>query len=38
MPSHSFPHLFTPLTRRGVTLKNRIISTGQDTRTRVYAP
>jgi len=26
-----FPHLFTPLTIRGVTLRNRILSTGHDT-------
>ena len=31
MPPHSFKHLFTPLTLRGVTLKNRIMSTGHDT-------
>ena len=27
----TFPHLFAPLTIRGVTLKNRIMSTGHDT-------
>ncbi len=27
----SFPHLFTPLTIRGMVLKNRIMSTGHDT-------
>lgn len=27
----AFPHLFSPLTIRGVTLKNRIMSTGHDT-------
>ncbi|MEY4780002.1 MAG: hypothetical protein RLZZ607_1315 [Pseudomonadota bacterium] len=26
-----FPHLFSPLTLRGVTLRNRILSTGHDT-------
>ncbi len=31
MPPHPFKHLFTPLTMRGVTLKNCIFSTGHDT-------
>lgn len=29
--NHAFPHLFQPLTIRGCTLKNRIMSTGHDT-------
>ena len=31
MTSERFPHLFSPLTIRGVTLKNRILSTGHET-------
>lgn len=31
MPHTLFPHLFQPLTIRGATLKNRIMSTGHDT-------
>ena len=31
MADTRFPHLFQPLTIRGVTLKNRIMSTGHDT-------
>ena len=31
MADPRFPHLFEPLTLRGVTLRNRIISTGHDT-------
>ena len=31
MTASAFPHLFTPLTIRGTTLRNRIMSTGHDT-------
>jgi 2,4-dienoyl-CoA reductase-like NADH-dependent reductase (Old Yellow Enzyme family) len=31
MTSERFPHLFSPLTIRGVTLQNRILSTGHET-------
>ena len=31
MTSERFPHLFSPLTIRGVTFKNRILSTGHET-------
>ncbi|QCO57222.1 FAD-binding protein (plasmid) [Pseudorhodobacter turbinis] len=31
MNAKAFPHLFTPLTIRGTTLRNRIMSTGHDT-------
>jgi len=31
MDARGFPHLFTPLTIRGATLRNRIMSTGHDT-------
>ncbi len=31
MTHPQFPHLFSPLTMRGVTLKNRIFSTGHMT-------
>lgn len=31
MGAAMFPHLFSPLTIRGITLKNRIVSTGHDT-------
>ena len=27
----AFPHLFTPITIRGLTIRNRILSTGHDT-------
>lgn len=32
MPGAAFPHLFSPLTIRGHTIRNRIFSTGHDTK------
>lgn len=32
MPGETFPHLFSPLTIRGRTIRNRILSTGHDTK------